>query len=138
MSPMHEAQQSRVLPSQRKGHGPCDCCGLLAPRAQLLPWLRRMECRELAVLDPERRPNRRPEQEWLVGLFRHYYVTHENWVCHVCFDHLLDGGEFASVRRDRAKIAFLILGAVVVFLIVILPAILPVLRSALWLEHAEN
>jgi hypothetical protein len=120
------------------GHAVCDCCGLLAPRAELLPWTRRLQCRELAVQDPARRPNRRPEEEVITGVYRHYYVTQLFQVCNACFDHLLDGGEFAPSFRHRTKIGLLVLAAIVVVLFILLPQILPLLRSALWLETAEN
>lgn len=134
---MHDAR-SALLPAERRGHAACDCCGLLTARAQLLPWLQRMQCRELAILDPDRRPGRKPGEEWITGVFRNYYVTHEHWVCHACFDHLLDGGELASLGRHRGKIAFLILGAVVLVLVLLLPTLLPILTSALWLAKEEN
>jgi hypothetical protein len=72
------------------------------------------------------------------GPFRYYYVTQENSVCDACFDYLLDGGAFAGVGRHRGKIAFLVLAAVLAAIIVLLPDLLPLLRSALWLEAAEN
>ena len=121
-----------------RGYEACDCCGLLAPRAELLPWKRRMLCREFAVLDPERRAGRRPDEEWVSGAFRHYYVTHDHRVCHACFDHLLNGGEFAGALRHRSKLGFVVLAAVLVVLIALLPFILPVLQSALWLEKVEG
>ncbi|HEX4097257.1 MAG TPA: hypothetical protein VHX64_11050 [Caulobacteraceae bacterium] len=119
------------------GQAVCECCGLLAPRAELVPWLQRVQCRRLAIQDPAR-PDRRPEQEWIKGVYRYYYVTNEYQVCYACFDHLLDGGEFAPVLRHRGKIGFLVLAAVVVGLMFLLPEILPILRSALWLDRAEN
>jgi hypothetical protein len=134
---MHDAR-SALLPAQRKGHAVCDCCGLITPRAELLPWMRRMQCRELAILDPSRRPGRKPDEEWVTGAFRNYHVTHEHQVCHACFDHLLDGGEFAGAGRHRGKIGFLVLAAVLFVMIVLLPTILPVLSSALWLAKGEN
>jgi|WetSurMetagenome_2_1015567.scaffolds.fasta_scaffold185603_2 hypothetical protein len=128
---------SAMTGTEGKGYGVCDCCGLLAPQGELLPWTRRMLCREFAVLDPERRSGRNPEDEWITGAFRHYYVTHDQQVCHACFDHLLNGGEFAGVLRHRTKLGFLILAAVLVAAIVLLPLIMPVLRSALWLDKGE-
>jgi hypothetical protein len=126
--------------TKTEGHGydACDCCGLLVPRAELLPWTRRMLCREFAVLDPERRSGRRPEEEWVTGAFRHYYVTHDQRVCHACFDHLLNGGEFAGALRHRAKLGFLILAAVLAVLALCLPLILPLLQSALWSAKGEG
>jgi hypothetical protein len=115
----------------------CDCCGLKAPRAELLPWTRRIQCRELTVQDPSRRTDRRPDEEWVTGVYRHYFTTLQFEVCNPCFDYLLDGGEFASALRHRTKIGFLVLLFVVVVLIVLLPDLLPVLRSALWLERGE-
>ena len=127
-------RQVRVRPT---GHAVCDCCGLNTPRGELLPWTRRMQCHELTVQDPDRRPDRRPEEEWVTGVYRHYYVTQYFQVCNPCFDYLLDGGEFASAVRHRTKIGFLILAATVVMIIVLLPQMLPVLRSALWIDTGE-
>jgi hypothetical protein len=127
-------RKTRLRPA---GHAVCDCCGLKAPRAELLPWTRRIQCRELAVQDPARRPGRRSEEEWVTGVYRHYFTTLEFEVCNPCFDYLLDGGEFASALRHRTKIGFLVLLFVVVVLIVLLPDVLPVLKSALWLEKGE-
>jgi hypothetical protein len=119
------------------GHAVCDCCGLRTARADLLPWTRRIQGRELTLQDPARRQDRRPEEEWVTGVYRHYFVTLDFEVCNPCFDYLLDGGEFASALRHRTKIGFLALLFVVVVLIVLLPDLLPVLRSALWLDKGE-
>jgi len=119
------------------GQAVCDCCGLLTPRAELLPWQRRVQCRRLALQGPPE-ADRRPEEERVSGVYLYYFATQEYQVCPACFDHLLDGGEFAAALRHRSKIGLLVLAAVVVALIVLLPTILPVLRSALWLEPAEN
>ena len=127
-------KQTRTRPT---GRAVCDCCALLAPRAELLPWTRRIQCRELAMQDPERRPDRQPEREWVTGVYRHYYVTRHDQVCNECFDYLLDGGEFASALRHRGKIGFIAVAAVVVLTILFLPEILPALRSALWLGEGE-
>ncbi len=123
--------------SRPAGRAVCDCCGLLAPRAELLPWTRRVACRELAMQDPARRTDRRPEEEWVTGVYRNYRVTQVFAVCDACFDYLLDGGEFASALRHRGKIGFLVVAAVVVAAIVLLPAILPLLQSALWRSPGE-
>ena len=136
--PAMQRGSTKRIKARPTGDAVCDCCGLLAPRAELLPWLQRVQCREFAVQDPSRRPNRRPEEERVAGVYRHFAVTNEYQVCHACFDHLLDGGAFAPILRDRAKIAFLALLFVVVVLFVLLPDLLPLLRSALWLEKAEN
>jgi hypothetical protein len=138
MSMSMQNGSTRKIRARPTGHAVCDCCGLLAPRAELLPWTRRLQCRELAVQDPTRRSDRRPEEEMVRGVYRHYFVTQFHQVCNACFDHLLDGGEFAPVFRHRAKIGFLVLAVVVVALFVLLPQLLPVLRSAFWLEAAEN
>ena len=133
-----EHRSTRRTKVRPLGHAVCECCGLLAPRAELVPWLQRAQCREFAIQDPTRRQNRKPEEEWITGVYRRFYVTHEHQVCYACFDHLLDGGAFAPALRHRGKIGFLVLGAVVLLLIILMPEILPVLRSALWLEKAEN
>jgi hypothetical protein len=137
MSAAMQSGSTRKIRVRPTGRGECDCCGLSAPRAELLPWTRRQQCRELAVQDPARRPGRRPEEEWVTGVYRNYYVTNHFQVCNACFDYLLDGGEFASALRHRLKIGFLILAFVVVVTIVMLPDLLPVLKSALWLEKGE-
>jgi len=137
---MGSAMQSgstRNTTARPTGRAVCDCCGLLAPRAELLPWTRRWRCREFAVQDPERRPGRQPEQEWVTGVYRNYYVTQHFQVCNACFDYLLDGGEFASALRHRTKVGVLVLAAVVAAIIILLPEILPVLRSALWVDTGE-
>ncbi len=121
-----------------QGFAICECCGLRAPRAELAPWLQRAKCQELTLQDPDRRPARKPEEEWVTGVYRHFYVTHEFQVCPSCFDYLLDGGEFASFFRHRGKIGFLILATVVVTLIILLPELLPLMRSAFWQQPAEN
>lgn len=136
-APVQDAPPA-MIQTEGKSHAVCDCCGLLAPRGELLAWQRRTQCRELAVMDPERRPSRRPEAERVSGVFRYYDVIQDYRVCHACFDHLLDGGEFAGFLRHRTKIGLVVLAAVVVVLIVCLPEILPVLKSALWLEKAEG
>jgi hypothetical protein len=123
---------------ERRGYAVCECCGMLAPSWQLLPWQTRVLCRKLASLQYGPRPCGRPDEQWVRGPFRYYYVMHEHAVCDSCFDYLLDGGVFAGVLRHRGKIAFLVFAAVLVALIVFLPDILPLLKSALWLEPAEN
>ncbi len=75
---------------------------------------------------------------WVSGLYHYYYVTHEYRVCHACFDHLQEGGEFSSPLRHRSKMAFLVLLAIVALLIASLPILLPLLKSALWLDKAEG
>jgi len=116
------------------GYAVCDCCGMLAPAREMLPWFQRVQCRKLATLGPAPEP----EQAWVSGLFCCYYVTHEHQVCSPCFDYLLDGGVFAGSERHRAKIAILVLAIVLLLLIFMLPDVLPVLKSALWLDKAEG
>ena len=125
---------TREIKSRPAGHAVCDCCGLKTPRAELLPWSRRVQCRELTVQDPDRRPGRRPEEEWITGVYRNYFVMLQFEVCNPCFDYLLDGGELASPLRHRTKIGFLVLAAVVIVAIILMPNLLPVLKSALWIE----
>ncbi len=127
-------RQTRTRPAERVA---CDCCGLLTARTELLPWTKRSRCRELAMQDPARRPDRRPDEEWVTGVYRNYYVTQYYQVCDACFDYMLDGGEFASALRHRGKIGFIAVAVVVVVTILFLPEILPLLRSALWLNQGE-
>ena len=124
-------RQARMRPT---GHAVCDCCGLKTPRGELLAWTRRTQCREFKVQNPDLRPDRKPDEEWVTGVYRNYYVTNHFEVCNPCFDFLLDGGEFASALRHRTKIGFLAAAAVVVLVILLLPVLLPVLKSALWLN----
>ena len=132
-----QSGSTRNVKVRPAGHAVCDCCGLRAARAELLPWTRRIQCRELTVQDPNLRPERRPEEEWVTGVYRNYFVVQNYQVCNPCFDYLLDGGEFASALRHRTKIGFLILAFVVIVAIILLPDLLPVLRSALWLDKGE-
>ena len=134
---MQRGSTSTTTRSRPAGRAVCDCCGLLAPRDELLPWTRRVTCRELAMQDPARRPDRRPEEEWVTGVYRNYRVTQAFAVCDACFDYLLDGGEFASALRHRGKIGFLVVAAVVVTAIVLLPHLLPVLQSGFWRSPGE-
>lgn len=137
MSPAMQRGSTKQTRTRPTGRAVCACCALLAPRAELLPWTRRIRCRELAMQDPARRPDRQPGQEWVTGVYRYYHVTQHDQVCNECFDYLLDGGEFASALRHRGKIGFMVVAAVVLVTILLLPEILPVLKSALWLEQGE-
>ena len=123
---------------QRRGYAVCDCCGVLAPSGRMLPWKQRMLCRRLASLATGPDPAGRPDEQWLSGPYRYYWVTHEHAVCDACFDYLLDGGDFAGLQRHRSKIGLLVLAAVLAVLVISLPVLLPVLQSAFWLEPAEN
>ena len=123
----HAAARVEALPSSSE----------IAERAELLPWTHRRLCREFAVQDPAQRLDRQPEMEWVTGVYRNFYVTNHFQVCNACFDYLLDGGEFASALRHRGKIGFLVLAAVVLAAILLLPDLLPVLKSAFWLEKGE-
>jgi hypothetical protein len=122
----------------RSGYVVCDCCGMLAPSKEMLPWRQRVLCRKLAALGPAPEPYEARDEPPASGLYRSYYVTHEYQVCNPCFDYLLDGGVFAGAVRHRGKIALLLLAIVLVILILCLPDVLPVLKSALWLEKAEG
>lgn len=137
MSVAMQRGSTRKIKTRPTGRSVCDCCGLITERSELLAWTHRRQCREFAVQDPARRLDRQPETEWVTGVYRNYYVTNHFQVCNACFDYLLDGGEFASALRHRTKIGFLILAFVVVVTILLLPDILPVLRSALWQEGGE-
>lgn len=123
-----------------KGEGDQECqsCGLLAPRAHMRVWRRRRLCRALHVMGRERAPAEPEGEAWVSGLYRYYYVTHEDRVCPVCFDHLEAGGEFSGGLRRRSRVAFLVLLVIVVLLIVSFPVLLPLLKSALWLEPEEG
>jgi hypothetical protein len=103
----------------------------------MMMWREKGLCRQLAVLDP--RPGQGGEDEpWISGPYRYYYVTHEHAVCPACHAHLEAGGQFANPLRNRGKMAFLALLAILVLAIVCLPILIPALRSALWLQAAEN
>jgi hypothetical protein len=117
-------REVRLSREEPKGWAVCDCCGLLTARRELLPWQRRVVCRTLASLEPFSRVAGRTGQAWPVGPFTCYYVVHEHQVCGACFDHLLDGGAFASPLRHRGKLAFLVLAAASAALGVILPQLL--------------
>jgi hypothetical protein len=118
-----------------EGETACHCCGLLASDQGLRSWRERRLCRQLSALEPR---HERTADEWTSGLYRYYYVTHDHRVCEACHDHLQAGGQFAGAARNRSKQAFLILLAILAIIIVSLPILLPVLKSAFWLAPEEG
>ena len=118
-------------------HVVCPCCALATPGHEMRVWREKGLCRQLAVLDP--RPGQGVDDEqWVSGPYRYYYVTHEHRVCRACHAHLETGGQFANPLRNRGKMAFLVLMAILVAAIACLPILIPALRSALWLLPGEN
>src|ERR1035437_5379500 len=118
-------------------HVVCPSCALATPGHEMRVWREKGLCRQLAVLDP--RPGQGGDDEqWVSGPYRYYYVTHEHQVCPTCYAHLESGGQFANPLRNRGKMAFLVLMAILVAAILCLPILIPALRSALWLLPGEN
>ena len=83
---------------ERKGWAVCECCGLLAPKSELLPWQQRVLCRSLATLEPLSSAAGRTGEAWASGPFRCYWVLHEHQVCWACFDYLLGRGILSSTH----------------------------------------
>lgn len=114
----------------------CECCSLEYPRDQAMTWGERKLARRLKVLDPA--PAENAEDSWESGPYRYYYVDHRHRVCPSCHAYLGAGGAFRGVRRNKAKLAFLVLMAIVALLIAAMPVLLPHLISALWLLPGEG
>ena len=113
------------------GEAVCDCCDLRFAAERAHAWTERKLSKRLRALDPEDRPD--TADEWVSGPYRYYYVDHRHRVCPECHAHLLAGGRFRGLTRNRGKLAFLALMGVVALLLALMPVLLPRLISALWL-----
>ncbi len=97
-------------------------------------WREKLLCRRMTVGGADPAPP--AADQWTEGLWRYYYVTHDNRVCGPCLQRLEAGGRFKVHHRSRW--AFVVLAAILALLVLALPVILPRLRSALWLTPADG
>jgi hypothetical protein len=118
-----------------ESHSECPCCALQAPSGSMKVWRRSKLCRQLVTAQQRASPPEPSAEEWISGLYRYYYVTHEHRVCTACYAHLSEGGQFHGGLRNRSKLAFVMMLAILALLIACLPILLPHLRSALWLTR---
>jgi len=122
------------VPRPDNHYAVCDCCGLEYPAWEALPWHERRKARRLKVLeDAADEPAGAAK-----GPYRDYWVKHEHRVCPACYEHLQAGGQFRALKRNKTKLAFLMVVAVVALLIALSPILLPHLISALWLAPGEG
>jgi len=106
----------------------CECCALQSPRDRMMTWHERTLARRLKVLDPA--SAELAAEGWVSGPYRYYYVDHQRRVCASCHAYLSGG--------NKAKMAFLVLLAVVAALMAALPVLMPHLMSALWRLPGEG
>ncbi len=134
---MVQPSSQRIVRAARAAVGermaPCPCCALEVPSASLRSFTQRKLCRQLLAPHQRADPPAATGDEWVSGLYRYYHITHEHQVCEACHAHLSAGGEMGGLR-NRSKLAFVVMLAVLTMLILSLPILLPHLRSALWLN----
>jgi hypothetical protein len=118
------------------GETVCTSCGLLTPNDHMTVWREKVLCRAMNAFRDAGSEADPTAEEWVKGLYRYYYVTHEHPVCLDCEAHLARGGQLASPTRNRSKMAVIVLIVIVGIVIAALPWLLPHLKSALWLNGA--
>ena len=121
--------------SRSKGgfYAVCDCCDLEYPARDALTWRVRTRARRLKILESAAEPADRSGNP-----YREYWVEHVHQVCPACHADLMAGGRFRSLRRNRSKMALVVVAAAVALLIATLPVTLPHMMSALWMLPGEG
>ena len=111
----------------------CDCCALQYPAREALVWRERTKARRLKILESATEPADRSGNP-----YREYEVEHVHRVCPACHADLMAGGRFRSLRRNRSKMAVVVVAAAVALLVATLPITLPHILSAFWLLPGER